>query len=222
MDQIFSELRSVQAGDIIDFHCQKCARCCRNVREAIMVTPLDAYRLTRCFNRHGRNYEDILEFYNEFCEPVCITDHGFMIYTLKTFGFTNDCVFLKGGRCSAYEARPYTCRLYPFSADYNPVKQDFQYYLCTERPHHMSGGRVRVGQWIHENLNSEDKEYLKAEHTAMILVGKLLSQVQQENRSRCLIRLVYILYSGYSLKKPFLPQYNAHLTRLIQALKAEI
>lgn len=187
-----------------------------------MVTPLDAYRLTRHFNRHGRNYEDILDFYNEFCEPTCITDQGFIIYTLKTFGFANDCIFLKDGRCSAYEARPYTCRLYPFSADYNPFKQDFQYDLCTERSHHMAGGRVQVGQWIHENLNSEDKEYLKAEHTATLLVGKLLRQVQQENRSRCLIRLVCILYSGYSLQKPFLPQYNTHLTRLIQALKAEI
>ena len=46
----------VRTQDTINFHCQQCGRCCRHVKDSVMVTPLDAFRLVKFFNGKGRQY----------------------------------------------------------------------------------------------------------------------------------------------------------------------
>src|SRR5699024_1529781 len=56
----------VRTQNTIDFHCQQCGRCCRHVKDSVMVTPLDAFRLVKFFKGKGRQYTDILELYTQF------------------------------------------------------------------------------------------------------------------------------------------------------------
>ena len=57
------ELRPVRLKDRVPFRCQLCGKCCRNVKNAIMLEPLDIYRLSRHLRAQGRQVdgtEDVL------------------------------------------------------------------------------------------------------------------------------------------------------------------
>ena len=125
----------VRTQDVINFHCRQCGRCCRHVKDSVMVTPLDAFRLAKFLNNKGHRYADILELYTLFCEPIVLTEEGYSIFVLKTKGPEDACIFLEGDRCTVYGAHPYTCRLYPFTVEYGHNGRDFAYFLCTELPH---------------------------------------------------------------------------------------
>ena len=209
----------VRTQDIINFHCQQCGRCCRHVKDSVMVTPLDAFRLVKFFNGKGRQYTDILELYTQFCEPIVLTEEGYAIFVLKTKGPGDACIFLEGNRCTVYGAHPYTCRLYPFTVEYGRNGRSFEYFLCTELPHHWAGGRIHVGNWLQNHFTREDKEYIKAETAFIPLLGEAIRSLPEGKRDRLVSLMVYHLYSGYDLNQPFMPQYRAHTKRLLHAIE---
>lgn len=205
--------------DIINFHCQQCSRCCRHVKDSVMVTPLDAFYLTRFFSAKGRPYTDILELYTQFCEPIVLTEEGYSIFVLKSKGPEDACIFLEGNRCTVYGAHPYTCRLYPFTVEYGHNGRGFAYFLCTELPHHWTGGRIHVVNWLRDHFTREDKEYIKAETAFIPLLGNAIRSLPEAKRDRLVPLMVYHLYSGYDLNQPFLPQYQAHTKRLLHTIE---
>ena len=104
------ELRPVRLKDRVPFRCQLCGKCCRNVKNAIMLEPLDIYRLSRHLRAQGRQVDGTEDVLAEIAEPVMLTE-AVPIFTLKAVGPEESCIFLKDGRCSVYEARPRACRL---------------------------------------------------------------------------------------------------------------
>ena len=209
----------VRTQDIINFHCQQCGRCCRHVKDSVMATPQDAFHLARFFSAKGRPYADILELYTQFCEPIVLTEEGYSIFVLKSKGPEDACIFLEGNRCTVYGAHPYTCRLYPFTVEYGHNDRSFAYFLCTELPHHWTGGRIHVGNWLRDHFTREDKEYIKAETAFIPLLGEAIRSLPEGKRDRLVSLMVYHLYSGYDLDQPFLPQYQAHTKRLLHAIE---
>jgi Fe-S-cluster containining protein len=78
--------------------CTKCANCCREMQP--VLTPTDIRRLSRETNLPAR------DFTARYLKPAP-AGHPGMIFKSRP------CPFLKGNRCSVYEARPRDCKSYP-------------------------------------------------------------------------------------------------------------
>ena len=126
-----------------------------------MLEPLDAFRIAEYLHRRGAAIEGTDEMLELYAEPEMLV--GYPIFTIKTDGNDNACVFLQDGRCDVYEARPHVCRVYPFSVTPGSRGKDFQYLLCEERPHHFGRGLVSVKDWMAENFSKETRAYLRAQ-----------------------------------------------------------
>ena len=214
-----ADMEFVSSNARIPFRCQKCAECCRHVEDALMLEPLDIYRLSRYLRDQGETVggpEDVLDRY---AHPALI--EGLPIYQLNSVGDDHACVFLKDGRCAVYDARPQVCRMYPFGTAPGSRGKDFNFYLCTERRHHFGTGSVRVKDWLSENLSKETKEFYKVEYEVLPLLGRTLKAIGEERFKRLLFQLLYYLYFGYDLEKPFLPQYEGNMTALKKVLEQE-
>ena len=98
----------------IGFACRKCGKCCKEVSEdsnLVMVMPDEINVIIKAT---GLAWESVAEPYPEF-----IREDGDTRYT---FGWcirreSNRCMFLKAGKCSIYNHRPWICRTYPFRLD---------------------------------------------------------------------------------------------------------
>lgn len=49
----FSNIQKVTARERIIFSCTGCGVCCKNVRDSLLLTPLDAYRLINFLQKEG-------------------------------------------------------------------------------------------------------------------------------------------------------------------------
>jgi len=87
------------------FECSQCSFCCTGSPGHVWLGPsdIDALCAFLCM--------DFERFAREYCVYVD-TGGAFSLSLREKSGY--DCVFLEGGRCSAYEARPVQCRTYPF------------------------------------------------------------------------------------------------------------
>lgn len=75
----------------INLFCEKCGQCCRNCNP-IGLLDQEAYEI---MVKYGKSY-------------VKCVDNRFY------FSKVNPCTFLKHNRCSIYNSRPSSCRIYPF------------------------------------------------------------------------------------------------------------
>lgn len=173
MDDQKTMVVSVHAKDCVDYQCRRCGQCCRHIKDAVMVESMDAYRLANYLRGCDPNICTIDDVLTRYCEPMPLTQECFPIFMLKTTGPDDSCIFLKDGLCSIYEARPRTCRLYPFSVGPGERGRDFEYCLCFDhnQQYHFNGGKVSVKDWFYRNFPRMEKEYLKQEYAAITEIG---------------------------------------------------
>lgn len=96
--------------------------CCRHVKGSVVIEGLDAYRLARHLGM------ETADFMSQYTEPFILDDKlWYPIFSLRVKGNEDSCIFLKGTRCTVQEAKPRTCRLYPFWVEPNePDGTDFR------------------------------------------------------------------------------------------------
>ena len=116
--------KRVRGKELVHFHCRRCGRCCRNLREQAMVENLDAYRIAKYLKEHGHPEIDMATVFDEYTVPVLLPGN-FPIFMVKTAGQDEACIFLNGDACSIYPARLRVCRLDPFSVDTGEHGQAF-------------------------------------------------------------------------------------------------
>lgn len=203
------ELRPVRLKDRVPFHCQLCGKCCRNVENAIMLEPLDIYRLSRHLRAQGKRVDGTEDVLAEIAEPVMLTE-AVPIFTLKAVGPEQSCIFLKDGRCSVYEARPRACRLYPFTTKPGDRGREFDYYLGMDRTHHFTGGTVIVKDWFYQNFSKDERAFVKADFEAAADYGQAIRQMGSERFKGMLFQFLFYRYYNYDLDQPFLPQFLAN------------
>jgi len=84
--------------------CVRCANSCRDIsprKRNILLTPSDVERVTRATNLRAEEFSE--------------TSVSHQPYERKMKKLGGSCIFLRGVRCSIYQARPLICRFYPFS-----------------------------------------------------------------------------------------------------------
>lgn len=203
----------VRPKDWVCFQCRRCANCCRELENQLMLEPLDAYNLAHLLRERGEasTIDDVYMRYThadllEGCLPI---------YMMNTVGTDHACIFLKDGRCSVYEGRPHVCRIYPLSVRPGQRGKIFQFYRCVDQHvAHFSDGRVQVKDWLHENFTRESREFWAAEGDILPVLGRLLSSLDANELRASLFQILHYRYYNYDLDKPFMPQYKANMAAL--------
>lgn len=209
--------KRVKSKEFVQFHCQRCGACCRNLREQAMVENLDAYRIAKYLRAHGHPKMDMAAVFDEYTVSVLLPGN-FPIFMVRTVGRDDACVFLKDGACSIYPARLRVCRLYPFSVDAGERGQDFIWYQCMERPFHFSGGTVRIRDWFNQNFTKEERAFILRERDFLPQLGKRLQNMEDEMLNAAIREICLLRYSLFDLDEPFLPQYERNTKTLLRRL----
>lgn len=212
------DTRPVKAVSKVRFHCSLCGECCRHVKESVPLNPLDVYNLARYYRTVSsgiRSTEDILE---QFTDVLMIGESiPYPVVLLKTAGADDVCVFLHDNRCRIQDAKPTTCRLYPFSVE--PHIGSFQYFLCNEKPHHFTGDKIiRAGDWLHQNFTKTDREFLLAEAQMIVEVAPFLKKLA-DIENFVMIMALHWKFIAFDLDQPFLPQYRRNHIKLMRDLR---
>lgn len=143
-----NNLEAISDGKLYDIHdeveadtggCKGCNVCCHDIGDLVVLTPFDAYEMTRAV---GKSFDELLGVHLELRE-----DNKVLLPYLKMVEQDLRCNFLsEEGRCTIHQHRPNICRLFPLGRAYQ--KDDFKYFLqCNScvKPHL---DKVKVSEWI--------------------------------------------------------------------------
>ncbi len=210
MDNIsFKDIQPVSNRQQIKFKCTACGACCKNVRDSIVLEPLDAFRIVREYLKNGYagSADELLDEITDLKE----LSRGFYVFVLKPVNDSGVCSMLKDNRCTIYPVRPHTCRLYPFTADPCEKERRIRWYLCTEQPHHFKNGVVTPREWQRRNISHEDEEYLYEECRVLPELGKLMRNISEADLQEVEQYTLLFRYLAYDYTQPFFPQYKDNM-----------
>ena len=198
----------------------RCAACCRYVKGSVIIEGLDAYRLAQHLKM------EVADFISQYADPFLLDEQlWYPIFSLRVKGNDDSCIFLKGSRCTVQDAKPRTCRLYPFWIEPNePDGTTFSYHICFEHRHHPKGSLVRVKDWMDENFGADERKALQEDFRAMHILAPLLHRAKAcgvDDESIFKEALLY-RYLYFSMDEPFLPQQQRNNRILIADLKRMI
>ena len=142
---------------------------------------------------------ETLESIAELKELTC----GFCVYVLKTAN-NGVCTFLQDNRCAVYAARPFTCRIYPFSPKFK-ADGSADWELCLEQSHHFRGGHVTAREWQRRFLQEEDILFFREEDKRIPLIGELLHEIPEARLREAEVLTLSFYYFAYDFSEPFLP-----------------
>ncbi len=211
--------KPVELSDRVRFRCKRCAECCRHVEGSVVIESLDAFRISKHLKI------GIEEFYDKYTDMFILEDTIYPIFALKTTGKDKECIFLKGKRCTIQDAKPRTCRMYPFWIE--PCgygERDFKYNLSTEHTHHPKGSLIRVKDWMNKYFYEEDRKFLSEEYRTVTQIAPLLNTVQhlKKDQEDILKLILFYRYYNFNLDEPFLVHQHNNNTTLESALKYKI
>lgn len=214
--------KPVQWNERIAFECQKCGACCRHIKKSVPVDSSDAFRLAQFFQRKETEPVNMEEILCRYADPVLLDKCGYFIYVLKTTGPEDACIFLRENMCTIQEAKPLTCRAYPFFAEPNG-SGSFNYYLSMEQTHHFSGRKIKARDWMKRNFSIEDRAFVNENVAVTSEISKLLRRIPDSRKNEAMFFFMKFRYSEYDLDQPFLEQAKhnnelllAHLRELAQ------
>lgn len=203
----------VRPKDWVCFQCRRCGNCCRELKDQLMLEPLDAYNLA-CLLRDRGEASSIDDVYTRYAHPDML-EGRLPIYLMNTEGPDHACVFLKDGRCTVYESRPCVCRIYPFSVRPGQRGKTFEYYRCVDgHADHFSDGRMQVKDWLYENFTRESRDFWSAEGGILPTLGCLINGLDDNEFQVGLFQILHYRYYSYDLDQPFMPQYTRNMEAL--------
>lgn len=205
-------IQPVTFEEQVTYHCTCCGNCCRHVKDAIMLDGYDLYQLARHFHK------PLIEVTNRYATSMPLDETGYPIFLLNTVGSDDACVFLKNNRCTVQNAKPRTCRLYPFTAGPGETKEKLRFYLCLEKSHHFCGGTIQVGDWLRECFDDEDHRFLTAEYDYIPQIAPLVHLLTGERQRLALTQIVFFRYFNFNPNRPFMPQYAENNRELLRSL----
>jgi len=204
----------INPEDKFQFQCKMCGDCCRNVKDAIMLESLDLFRIAQHL---GKETAEVSAMYAD----VGFLSWGFPILLLKTKAYMDVCVFLKSGKCSINSAKPRVCRTYPLGVGPVDNNQDFAYFIVSKKTHHFTGESHCVRNWFDENLNAEDREFMKLDVRFADEFGQAMKGIKEDDKLEKEIMSLILLYKYFmfDIAEPFMRQYTRNMAILSNKLK---
>ena len=219
MDEIRNS-RDVKLTDRVRFRCMRCGKCCRHVKNTVILHSIDAYFMAKLLNI------TVAEFYEQYADTIFLEDTGYPLMVLKAKGKEQSCIFLKGNRCVVQKAKPQVCRLYPFwiEPDDKTQGQTFLYHLSTEQTHHPRGSLIKVKDGMAENLTDDCKAFWKEEWCAMQYLAPLIKEANKTEvrKEELLFLLLEYRYYNFETDKPFHMQHRQNNYALKYQLEQRI
>ena len=185
--------------------------------QTVVIEPVDAYNMSKYLKL------EISKFYEKYTNMYLLENTVFPVFTLKTTGNDDACIFLKGNRCSIQDSKPKTCRLYPFWV--YPSENGFVYNYTTERSHHPNGSLVKVKDWMRDYFRDDEKEALNAEQLLLPRIAGILKALKSYSISDwefTLSKTLKYRHFAYDLTKPFQPQFETNMKALIEILNERL
>ena len=171
--------------------CEGCSACCHDM-EALILDPLDIWRLTTGL---GRPFDNFLDQELE----LAFVD-GLIVPRMKMRSGGNACAFLTPeGRCSIHAIRPGICRLFPLGRYYHDGT--FSYILQVNECRKTQRYKVKVSQWIDEPFPEKNQWFVNTWHEIRKRTAEGAGKMTDENRR---VRLLQFLKLFYQL--PYKPE----------------
>ena len=201
--------KKVAPGDYFSFTCSRCGDCCRNVKDSVMVERLDLYRLTRFL---GMGISEVVLQYTD----TTFLAWDFPVLTLKTKPHMGACIFLKSSKCRVHGgAKPRACRTYPIGVGPDDVHPgEWLSFIVSKKPHHFTGPRRLVGDWIDETFTTEDRAFVAADYAYTGELAEITRNIDKQYEHEVLSLMIYFKYMNYDLSADFMPQYNRNMEEL--------
>lgn len=218
---LMQNLTPVAWNERIHFECHHCGACCRHVKDSVPLESLDVYRMARFLRSQDKSFDSIDYMLSRYAEPVPLHECGYFIYTLKTVGADDACIFLKDNRCMIQTAKPRACRIYPLVAEPDGASS-FHYYLSMEKKHHFTGRKFKARDWMNQYFTQEDRAFVNEDISTTLEIARLLKQMPEEYKHRALYFFLLYKYTDFNLDQPFQEQYEQNNKRLITSLEAMI
>lgn len=210
-----NEAKKVGPNDTFQYHCFRCGECCHNVKESIMLTTWELFKLAKHL---GLPMDEVV---NRYLTPVFIGGVAFPLLMMETKPYGDACIFYKQG-CSIQEAKPIACKLYPLNIE--PGKHNgLSYFIVSQKPHHYTGEIHRVGNWMEQNLSPDDRRFMIRWFKEMPEIGRLMWKIPQAHngaqpRKDILFPVLVRMYFAYDTRKDFWKQFDQNMA----ALKMEL
>ena len=137
----------------------------------------------------------------------------------KTRPHRDACIFLRAGKCSIHGANPRVCRLYPLGVypdDRNP--QQLNAIIVSKKQHHFTGRTWRVADWLDNCLSAVDREYIPKDAANITRIAPIFRRAYQRNPENAVLVSAHFKYADYDTDKPFMPQYDRNISRLLYVL----
>lgn len=211
-------VKKVEPNDEFMYQCFRCGDCCRNVRQAIALSSWDFFHIAKYKNQQ---VEEILESMSE----MVFVDESLRIPILmmKVKDYRDTCICLTKDGCSIQNAKPLPCRLYPLNIGPDD-KGDLDYFIVSEKRHHYTGIKRRVGDWFEENLSPDDRRFMVGWYEYASELGRAMKRlVQSKNKKlheKALVRIMWFMYICYDIHEEFWPQYERNKKLLMRELNA--
>ena len=199
----------LKPGDTFQFACAMCGNCCRNRREAILMTGADIFRAATAL---GVPVEAVLP---KNFETYVGEDSHVPLYVLAE-RLDGSCRFLRKGRCLIQQDKPAVCALFPLGRFFDIRDNAFHYFM---NPNSCNAGQAEgktwtLEEWLDEFHIRETEAMTAAWHKLLTCLAEVTCRMKKEDIFGDLLEdLRRVLYLGYDTSAPYIEQAEARIDR---------
>lgn len=192
-----------------------CGNCCRNRREAILMTGADIFRAAKAL---GVSVEAVLP---KNFETYVGEDSHVPLYVLAE-RLDGSCRFLRKGRCLIQQDKPAVCALFPLGRFFDTRDNSFHYFM---NPSGCNTGSANGKTWALEEWLDEfhicDTEAMTAVwHKLLTRLAEVTCRMKKEDICGDLLEdLRRVLYLGYDTSAPYIEQVEARIPSALDVFK---
>ncbi len=205
--------KPVKLDDTFSYQCVRCGRCCRDVKNAVMLESLDLFRLARFLDMPVGTVA--LDYTN-----TAFLSWWHPILLLKTTKHRDTCIFLKASGCSVHEANPRACRTYPLGVGPDDMRPGaWLQFIVSKKYDHFNGPAIRVGDWLEETFTQADREFVAADFENTGILALLAQRIDRRHEESIAELVLYYKYIAYDTSADFIPQYTRNIAELKRRLE---
>lgn len=215
IDFVRFKKNELNPGDTFQFACAMCGNCCRNRREAVLMTGADIFRAAKAL---GVSVEEVLP---KNFETYVGEDSHVPLYVLAE-RLDGSCRFLHKGRCLIQQDKPAVCALFPMGRFFDARDNSFHYFLNPNSCHagQVEGKTWTLEEWLDAFHIRETEAMTAAWNRLLTRLAVITCQMKKEDICGDLLEnLRRVLYLGYDTNAPYIEQVEARIPSALDVFK---